>query len=146
MVWGAFCAQGKSELVILEGTQDSERYIYSLSEHLLPYIDRIYGRGCIFQHDNASIYSSTATKAFLDEENVTTMNEVPDINPIANMWGALARAVYADGRQFQSRDSLISTIKKCWEDMTLEYMTKPLNSMSKRCVSVLELYGAKTKY
>ncbi|POM70640.1 transposable element Tc3 Transposase [Phytophthora palmivora] len=90
MVWGAFCAQGKSELVILEGTQDSERYIYSLSEHLLPYINRSYGRDCIFQHDNASIHSSTATKAFLDEENVTTMKlpaKSPDLNPIENMWG-----------------------------------------------------------
>ncbi|POM63542.1 transposable element Tc3 Transposase [Phytophthora palmivora] len=90
MVWGAFCAQGKSELVILEGTQDSERYIYSLSEHLLPYIDRIYGRDCIFQHDNASIHSSTATKAFLDEENMMTMKrpaKSPVLNPIENMWG-----------------------------------------------------------
>lgn len=149
MVWGAFCAQGKSELVILEGTQDSERYISTLSEHLLPYIDRIYGRDCVFQHDNASIHSSGATKAFLKEENVTTMNwpaKSPDLNPIENMWGVLARAVYADGRQFQTRDSLISTIKKCWEDITLGYATKLLNSMPKRCVSVLELHGAKTKY
>eukprot|EP00644_Phytophthora_capsici_P003153 jgi/Phyca11/103161/e_gw1.7.57.1 len=149
MKWGAFCAQGKSELVVLEGTQDSERYIYTLSEHLLPYIDRIYGRVCVFQHDNASIHSSGATKTFREEENVTTMTwpaKSPDLNPIENLWGVLARAVYADGRQFQTRDSLIATVKKCWGDISLNYTTKLLNSMPKRCVSVLELHGAKTKY
>jgi transposase len=42
MVWGAFYANGKTELVILDGKQDSEKYILTLSEHLLPFIDRIY--------------------------------------------------------------------------------------------------------
>ncbi|KAG3095181.1 hypothetical protein PI125_g16317 [Phytophthora idaei] len=37
----------------------------------------------------------------------------PDLNPIENMWGVLARAVYANGRQFETRGSLISTIKRC---------------------------------
>lgn len=149
MVWGAFCAEGKSELVILEGSQDSERYIYTLSEYLLPFLDRVYGRECIFQQDNASIHSSRATKGFLEEESVTVMEwpaKSPDLNPIENMWGVLARAVYANGRQFETRDTLIATIKTCWEEITPEYMLKLLGSMPKRCVEVLELHGAKTKY
>eukprot|EP00644_Phytophthora_capsici_P019735 jgi/Phyca11/132956/e_gw1.278.8.1 len=68
----------------------------------------------VFQHDNASIHSSGATKTFLEEGNVTPMTwsaKSPDLNPIENLWGVLARAVYADGRQFQTRDSLIATLK-----------------------------------
>ncbi|KAK1939243.1 Transposable element Tc3 transposase [Phytophthora citrophthora] len=87
--------------------------------------------------------------AFLEEEDVTTMTwpaKSPDLNPIENLWGILARAVYADGRQFQTRDSLIATVKKCWEDISLDYTTNLRNAMPKRCVSVLELHGAKTKY
>jgi len=35
MVWGVMAACGSSELAILEDKQDSEKYIYSLSEYLL---------------------------------------------------------------------------------------------------------------
>ncbi|KAG3113484.1 hypothetical protein PI125_g7294 [Phytophthora idaei] len=70
----------------------------------------------------------------------------PDLNPIENMWGVLARAVYANGRQFETRRSFISTIKRCWAEITTAYMQNLLNSMPKRCVAVLELQGAKKKY
>jgi transposase len=149
MVWGAFCAQGKSELVFLEGKQDSQAYIWTLSEHLLPFIDLKYGRDCIFQQDNASIHSSRATKDFFVEENVEVMDwpaKSPDLNPIENMWGMLARAVYAQGRQFQTRNDLIVTIKRSWDKIGQDLINSLLESMPKRCVSVLELRGMKTKY
>jgi transposase len=149
MVWGAFCAHGTSELVILEGTQDSERYVATLSEHLLPFIDRVYGRECIFQQDNASIHASRATKSFLQEENVELMSwpaKSPDLNPIEDMWGVLARAVYLSGRQFTTRADLISTIQDSWAKINLELIDKLVKSMPKRCVAVLELRGCKTKY
>ncbi|KAG6616947.1 Transposase [Phytophthora cinnamomi] len=149
MVWAAFCAGGKSELVILEGNQNSERYIYTLSEYLLPFIDRVYGRECVFQQDNASIHTSWATKEFLKEENVDVMDwpaKSPDLNPIENIWGVLARAVYAHGRQFQTREDLIETIKASWAAIGQDFITKLVESMPKRCIATLELHGAKTKY
>ncbi|KAG6583105.1 Transposase [Phytophthora cinnamomi] len=140
---------GKSELVILEGNQSSERYIYTLSEYLLPFIDRVYGRECVFQHDNASIHTSGATKEFLKEENVDVMDwpaQSPDLNPIENMWGVLTRAVYAHGRQFQTREDLIETIKASWAAIGQDLITKLVESKPKRCIATLELHGAKTKY
>ncbi|KAG6583134.1 putative retroelement [Phytophthora cinnamomi] len=140
---------GKSELVILEGNQNSERYIYTLSEYLLPFIDRVYDRECVFQQDNASIHTSGATKEFLKEENVDVMDwpaQSPDLNPIENMWGVLARAVYAHGRQFQTREDLIETIKASWAAIGQDLITKLVESMPKRCIAMLELHGAKTKY
>ncbi|POM78704.1 Hypothetical protein PHPALM_3739 [Phytophthora palmivora] len=66
MVWAAFCAS--------DGNQNSERYIYTISEYLLPFIDCVYGRECVFQQDNASIHTSGATKEFLKEEKVDVMD------------------------------------------------------------------------
>ena len=38
----------------------------------------------------------------------------PDLNPIENMWGVLARAVYRHERQFSSKGELITTILKAY--------------------------------
>ena len=149
MVWGAFCKHGKPDLVLLDGTQDAEAYVYTLSENLLPFIDHVYGRDCIFQQDNASIHSSQVTKAFFIEENVHVMEwpaKSPDLNPIENMWGQLARAVYAEGRQFSSKNDLIVTIMRAWSEIGQELIDNLLKSMPRRCVAVLEGHGKKTKY
>ncbi|KAG6616798.1 Isoamyl acetate-hydrolyzing esterase 1 [Phytophthora cinnamomi] len=98
---------------------------------------------------NASIHTSGATKEFLKEENVDVMDwpaKSPDLNPIENMWGVLARAVYAHGRQFQTREDLIETIKASWAAIGQDLITKLVESMPKRCIATLELHGAKTKY
>ncbi|POM73676.1 Transposase [Phytophthora palmivora] len=62
------------------------------------------------------------------------------------MWGILARAVYAHGRQFQTREDLIETIQASWAAIGQDLITKLVESMPKRCIATLELYGAKTKY
>ncbi|KAF0749378.1 hypothetical protein AaE_007060, partial [Aphanomyces astaci] len=149
MVWGAFSAKGKTTLAILEGTRDSAAYVETLSDHLFPYIDYHFGRECIFQQDNASIHGSTETKEFLEAHNVRVMEwpaKSPDLNPIENMWGVLARAVYAHGRQFASKTDLIAAILKAWDEIGQDLIEKLLRSMQKRCISVLELEGGKTKY
>ncbi|KAG6943915.1 hypothetical protein JG688_00017363 [Phytophthora aleatoria] len=115
-----------------------------------PFIDSVYGRECISQHDNTSIHASTATKEFLKEEKVDVMKwtaQSPDLNPIENMWGVLVRAVYAHGRQFQTRGALIHTIKVSRAAIEEDLIKQKLvESMPKRCIATLELHGAKTKY
>lgn len=149
MVWGAFCVYGTSKIVFLEGRQDSNKYIKTLQDHLLPFVDAWYGRDCIFQQDNASIHSSYRTMAFFDEADVDVMEwpaKSPDLNPIENVWGALVRAVYASGRQFETREELILAIQRCWANLGADLIYNLLKSMPKRCVQVLQQRGAKTKY
>eukprot|EP00644_Phytophthora_capsici_P000962 jgi/Phyca11/121251/e_gw1.43.165.1 len=43
MVWAAFSGRGKSQLVVLNGKQNSDDYVYTLSEFLLPYAHANYG-------------------------------------------------------------------------------------------------------
>lgn len=42
----------------------------------------------------------------------------PDPHPIGYVWGILARAVYADQRQFTSVQDLKETILQCWNDIS----------------------------
>lgn len=71
---GIFSIYGTSQLAILDGAEDSGKYIDTLSEYLLPFIDLHYGRDCIFQQDGASIHRSSETRQFLEEQNVAVMS------------------------------------------------------------------------
>lgn len=149
MVWGAISAHGKSELAFLEGKQDSDKYIWTLSEYLLPFVDKEFGRDCIFQQDGASIHTSTTTKSFLEDQQVEIMewpSLSPDLNIIENVWGVLARAVYDGGRQFETKESLIATIRAEWAKIDPNLLAKLFESLERRCTSVIELKGGKTKY
>ena len=69
-----------------------------------------------------------------------------DLNPIENVWGALARRVYANGRQFQSCHALIEVLQKVWDEIEPELLVKLVSTMQNRCVSVLEKKGGSIYY
>jgi hypothetical protein len=123
--------------------------VSTLQDHLLPFMDHHHRDGAIFQQDNAAIHTSRLTKAWFSERNMTVLDwpaKSPDLNPIENMWGVLARRVYAGGRQFQSRKELIRVILREWEGIEPLLIKNLIVSMPKRVGSVLELQGGKTKY
>jgi transposase len=149
MVWAAFSRHGKSDLVILNGRQRSENYINTLKNHLLPFVNRFHDENCIFQHDNAPIHTAKKTKKWLEEQKIDVIQWPalsPDLNPIENVWGVLARRVYASGRQFQNCDALIEVLQKVWEEIEPELLVKLVSTMQNRCVSVLEKKGGSISY
>ena len=149
MVWGAFSRTGKSQLAFLEGNQDSDKYVYTLSEYLLPFAHRQYGIDFIFQQDNARIHTSQITKDFLCEQNVRVMDWPPlspDLNPIENLWGIISRKVYADGRQYTSISDLKKVIQSEWDAIPISTLENLVDSMPNRCIEVLCRNGAKTSY
>lgn len=149
MIWGGFSAKGKTQLAFLEGNQNSDRYCNTIRDYLLPFARAVHENDYIFQQDNASIHASRLTRETLTELGVTTMDwpsKSPDLNPIENVWGVLARAVYANGRQYDNREELKASILAEWERLPMNYLLKLIQSMNRRCAAVLTLNGAKTKY
>ncbi|GMF38079.1 unnamed protein product [Phytophthora lilii] len=149
MVWGAFCAQGKSKLAILLGRQNSGDYVYTLSEYMLPFAQSNYGVDYVFQQDNASIHASRETKAFLKEQQVDTMvwpARYPDCNPIENVWSGMAARVYAHDRQYRTVEQLEAAVTAAWDSIEQEYLLKLMKSMPRRCLAVIKGRGRLTKY
>ena len=144
MVWGAFCANGTTDLVFLEGNQKAEDYIDTLSHHLLPVAFGHFGSKALFQQDNASIHTAKSTVRFLDEVGMPLIPWPaisPDLNPIENIWGKLTQEVYPCGKQYNSIEDLKTAILSAWAKLYRQYLQKLVSGMKERCIKVLRNGG-----
>lgn len=149
MTWGAFCFHGKSELAIVDGRQDSTKYCSLLEQYLIPFASSTYGEPYIFQQDNAPSHSSRQTKQWFEDKGIDFMRwpaKSPDLNPIENLWGILARTVYKNARQFSNVEELKEVVMRAWEEIPPETLRNLVRTMPNRCIEVLAVQGQKTKY
>ena len=103
----------------------------------------------IFQQDNASIHTSRETKEFFQEHDVEVLEWPalsPDLNPIENVWGKLAQAVYANGKQYDTKEDLKRAILFEWDALLQEYLATLIRAMKKRCIDVIKAIGGSTKH
>jgi len=149
MVWGAFSAAGKSKLAFLDGNQNSDDYQKTLESYLLPSVEAKHAEHWIFQQDGASIHTSKASRKWLRDHEIAVLDWVaksPDLNPIENVWGVLARKVYANSRHFNSVSELQKCVQEEWDDISPSFLKVLVEGMLRRFVSVLQRRGQKTKY
>lgn len=148
MVWAAFSWGGKSELCFTSHRFNSARYINILQSHLLPVAERIAGKNCIFQQDNALCHSSKLINEWLKRNKINVMKwpaYSPDLNPMENLWGILSRKVYANGKQFNDIETLQKAIIDSWEEIEVEMCQDLIKSMKNR-KNIIINHGGHTKY
>lgn len=149
MIWAAFCAEMKSNIAWVTTRMNSKRYIEILENELVRMYEELDAENLIFQQDNASIHVSKETKAWFRDFEINLLEwpaRSPDLNPIENLWGILARRVYRDGRQFHSVEELKNAIRVEWAAISPAEIQRLLGTMPKRICAVLESNGGSTKY
>lgn len=152
MIWAAISSKGKTCLCIVEGTLNKERYTQILEEYMLPFARAEYGtkkKDFVFMQDNASVHCARHCKSWFKQNKVKVLPWPalsPDMNPIENVWGALARSVYANGRQFNSTAELSQVVIAKWEALTQSFIGHCINSMPDRCLKLVQSNGAKISY
>ena len=149
MTWGGFSANGTTSLATTSHRMKSEDYQQVLSDHLLPNAGGIAGRNWTFQHDNAPIHASRSTKDWLNSNSIRTMtwpSHSPDLNPMENVWGHLARQVYGHGKQYESVQELKTSLQSEWGKLPPSYLSRLTNSMPDRLFSCVAAKGGYTKY
>ena len=85
--------------------------------------------------DNAAIRTAKLTTKCLKDHNIATLSwpaKFPDLNPIENPWGILAREIYVDERRFEDKEMFWCTIKECWEAISNDTLLNLINSMNKQ--------------
>ena len=133
----------------MEGKQNAQKYTEVLEKSLLSFLANNYQNDTLFLQDNAVIHIVKLATKCLQDQNIATLSwpaKIPDLNPIENLWGILARLVYTDGRQFEDKEMLWCAIKECWEAISNDTLLNLINSMNNWCVDVLLGKGIACKY
>ncbi|CAF1088420.1 unnamed protein product [Rotaria magnacalcarata] len=98
------------------------------------------GSDWIFQQNNAPIHRSKVNLTWFKSQRINVLpwpSLSHDLNPIENLWGILARMVYAEGKQFRTKEQLKTAILKSWEKSTSNSSGLWSNRCRKECLKLL---------
>ncbi|CAJ1053035.1 unnamed protein product [Xyrichtys novacula] len=136
MIWGAFSFNETMELQVVQGRQTAAGYGEMLQRaSLMTDNPRLCGNDWVFQQDNATVHNAHPTKNSFHENSVTLLDPPacsPDLNPIENIWGWMAREIYKNGHQFQTVDALREAIFTTWSNIPASLLETLASSMPKR--------------
>ena len=145
MVWAAFCFSGKTRIVFRPCKGDSAVYQQLLQDNLIPFIDELGGGNWVFQQDGAPVHRSASTLEWLESKEISVLpwpSLSPDLNPIENLWGILARSVYDNGRrQFNTVKDLEAAIERSWNLIELGVLEGLIQSMPRRLFELIRKNG-----
>ena len=149
MVWAGISANGKTDLVIMEGTMTSRRYITDVLEpHVIPYAGAI-GDNFMLMHDNARPHVSAVVRDYLDSESVEVKEWPacsPDLNPIEHLWSHMKRNVYQKMGPNSHFADLRRYLLEEWDSIPQALVRKLVYSMRKRCQQCIDNHGGYTSY
>lgn len=144
MVWAAFSMRGTTNLCKISTRMNSRAYLDLLEDSLIPFVEDVMEDDFVFQQDNAAIHVSRESKEWFKDKDIEVLDwpaRSPDLNPIENLWGILARAVYLNGRQFENLQQLEVMIRTEWRNLRETTLEGLINSMPGRVVEVVRRNG-----
>ena len=152
-VWAAFCAGGQGYCHIFNEKLDKHLYKRILADNLLPSARLHFSLApprveqWYFLHDNDPKHTSGVVMEWLHNNGVSTIDfppYSPDLNPIENLWAAMARAV--EKHACDTMEDLQEVVAAEWDKVDTDLMRKLAHSMPQRCQAVIEAEGWHTKY
>ena len=74
-VWGAFCADAKCKMVVLEQNVNDPHYKDILQQHLLPWAHGLLDNNFRFQDDNAPAHRARILRDFIEGEDINVLHQ-----------------------------------------------------------------------
>ncbi|KAI5624251.1 tripartite motif-containing protein 16, partial [Silurus asotus] len=102
-----------------------------------------FKKNMIFMQDNAPSHTSKYSTAWLARKGIKEENLMiwppcsPDLNPIENLWSIIKCAIYKEGKQYTSLNSVWEAVVAAARNVDGEQIKTPTESMDGRLLSVL---------
>ena len=129
----------------------SHTYCQFLKSFLEPWLEDVplsRLRNLIYMHDDAPSHAAKATTQYLESigfKNKTMMiwpPNSPDLNPMENLWSIIKQRVYADGKQYSSKDTLWEAIKQAADSIPRFLIRKLTEPVNERFFDIIRLNGS----
>lgn len=147
MVWGGISTAGKTDLVIINGNLNGQRYRDEILDPVaIPYIQ---GIGGILQDDNARPHRARIINDHLQQRAIQRIEWPacsPDLNPIEHLWDQLGRAVRSRVTDATTLRDLRQLLVDEWNAIPQQRIQRLISSMRRRCQAVAASYGGSTRY
>jgi hypothetical protein len=139
MVWAGIWTTGRTKLVIIEDSMDSETYCNILYENL---IENDEDEFKTILQDGAPCHTSSATIDFIrnsDLEIKQNPPHSPDLNPIEKVWGWMKGQVQQ--LQINTRQQLVNKIQELWECMPQQTICAYIKHNTTVCEKIKQAAG-----
>ena len=148
-VWGAFHNSAKSTLVLPDGYLTGVLY-WGISQNTsVPFARHYFGDNYRSQDDNATPHRVRVVPDFLQQGNVTKMEQPqrsPDCNPIEHLWYELGRAISSMGNPPQNLHELRQTVLDKWVQIPAQLLQRLVASMPRGLAAIIAARGGNTWY
>jgi arginine repressor len=143
VVFGCFSKHRVPDLVEICPSYKSANYCEALQQTLT--------RGSTILHDRHPVHMSKFTQEFMRKQKLHAVAfpaKAADINPIENLWGIVAKRVYASNKVYLDADSLLHAVKSVWADVQRDDKLRGnlVGSMPKRVSDMVRMKGGCIKY
>lgn len=150
MVWGGITSDARTELAIVNGPLNAERYVRDiLQEHVIPHMESVGAENFVLMHDNARPHAARSVETFLTQVGVQKLQwpaRSPDLNPIEHVWDMLKRRVKNGPNAAQTLSELKTALTSTWREIPQADMKKVVETMPDRMRAVINARGGNTSY
>ena len=147
MIWGAMSSAGVGPLYFIKSKVNTAIYQEILEHFMLPSADELFGDAdFLFQQDLAPTHSAKTTTKWFADHDITVFDwpaNLPDLNPIENLWGIVKRKMR--NTRPKNTDTLKATIKATWASITPQQCHRLITSMPHHIETVIHGKGTPTK-
>ena len=149
--WGGITRTQKTPLIIFDRSVTANVYVNAVLQPIVvPFMRQNFPNGNgIFQQDNATPHTARLTARYLNQTNVNTLPWPalsPDMSPIEHVWAVLKKRIERRQNPPQTLQELRVAAVEEWQNIPQQEIGRKINSMRRRCTTLVNANGGHTNY
>lgn len=147
MFWGGIWIGGRTDLVLIDGNLNGERYLNEIINPVV--IPTIREHHLTFQQDHARPHDAAIVRRALETADIGTLawpSCSPDLSPIEQVWDLLGNAVYRSDAVPTTLPELTRSVLAAWENLDQATIDHIIYSVPNRIEQCIAKRGGHTKY